>query len=112
MPSGESKVIVWGMMDKDKQRESIMFGYDMKKNSAIDVEVVGDSLMEEQPYSGLLISIFPDGSRREREVEGVMQSKYLDRIHPEYSKLYQIKEQVTEVQTPSAQNIFKKEKPI
>jgi len=93
MPYGETKVIIWGMMDKDKQRESIMVGYDMKKNSAIDVKVVADSLLDEQHYNGLLRAIFPDGSGRDRQVEGVMQSRYLDRIRPEYSKLYKIQEQ-------------------
>jgi len=94
LPSGENKVVVWGMMDTDKQRESIMVGFDMDKNSAVDVEVVADCVMEEQPFSGMLVSIFPDGTHREREVDGIMQSKYLDRIHPEYSKLYQIKEKM------------------
>ena len=108
LPSGENKVVVWGMMDMDKQRESIMVGYDMEKNSAVDVEIVADSVMEEQPFSGLLVSIFPDGSRREREVEGVMQSKYLDRIHPEYSKLYQIKQQVMDNPTQNTKVMLAK----
>lgn len=103
LPSGENKVVVWGMMDTDKQRESIMVGYDMDKNSAVDVKIVADSVMEEQPFSGLLVSIFHDGSRRERKVDGVMQSKYLDKIQQEYSKLYKIKEQLVEYHTVSTQ---------
>ena len=109
MPSGDTKVIVWGMVEKDKQRESIMVGYDMPKNSAIDVEVVADLLLDEQPYTGILIAFFPDGSQREREVEGVMQNRYLDKIHPQYSKLYQIKEQVREHQVTARTLIHKKE---
>ena len=98
LPTGENKIVVWGMMDTDKQRESIMVGCEMQKNSAVDVKVTADLVNEEQPFTGLLVSIFHDGSHMEREVEGVMQSKYLDRIEPEYSKLYQIKEQVMDEQ--------------
>merc|ERR1719480_129860 len=93
------------MMDTDKQRESIMVGYDMEKNTAVDVKIVSDSVMEEQPFSGLLVSIFHDGSHREREVEGVMQNQYLDKIQPEYSKLYQIKEKVMDDQTKNIKMI-------
>jgi len=100
LPTGENKKVVWGMMDTDRQRESIMVGSDMQKNTAVDVKIVADSVTEEQPFTGLLTSIFHDGSRREREVEGVMQSQYLDKIVPEYSKLYQIKEQVLNHTTP------------
>ena len=105
LPSGENKVVVWGMMDTDKQRESIMVGYDMEKNTAVDVTINADSVMEEQPFSGLLVSIFHDGSHREREVEGVMQNQYLDKIQPEYSKLYEIKEKLIDDQTQNIKMI-------
>jgi len=94
MPTGETRELVWGMVDSSTQSESIMVGHDMEKNSAVDVEVIAMEVNEEQPYTGLLVSIFPDGSSRDREVEGVMQRSYLDRIQPHYSELHMIKEQV------------------
>ena len=45
----------------------------------------------------------------EREVEGVMQNRYLDKIYPQYSKLYQIKEQVREHQVTARTLLHKKE---
>jgi hypothetical protein len=40
------------------------------------------------------VAIFGDDSRRERRVEGVMVTHYLDTIRPEYSQLYVIRDQV------------------
>ena len=56
--------------------------------------MLGSLVTVEQPVSGLLVSFFPDGSRRERRVAAVMQTRRLDDIRPEYSGLYLIKEQV------------------
>ena len=39
--------------------------------------------------------MFPDGARRERRVEGVVQRRYLNNIRPEYSRVYRIKPTVT-----------------
>ena len=47
----------------------------------------------ESPYRATLTSIFPDGTRRERKnVEGVLQRKYLNNIRADYSRVYEIKE--------------------
>ena len=51
--------------------------------------------LQEQSYHGTLTSVFPDGARRERRVEGVVQRRYLNNIRPEYSRVYRIKPQVT-----------------
>ena len=50
---------------------------------------------QEQSYRGTLTSVFPDGARRERRVEGVVQRRYLNNIRPEYSRVYRIKPSVT-----------------
>ena len=94
LPSGEVKSRLWGMRDTRKQTESIMVGFDMQQNSAVDVRVVCDSIKLEQPFSGTLVAVFPDGSERTRQVEGSMVLESLQNIRPEYSKLYQIKEKV------------------
>ena len=52
-------------------------------------------LCQEQSYRGTLTSVFPDGARRERRVEGVVQRRYLNNIRPEYSRVYRIKPSVT-----------------
>ena len=47
----------------------------------------------ESPYRATLTSIFPDGTRRQRNnVEGVLQRKYLNNIRAEYSQVREIKE--------------------
>ena len=47
----------------------------------------------ESPYRATLTSIFPDGTRRQRNnVEGVLQRKYLNNIRADYSRVYEIKE--------------------
>ena len=47
----------------------------------------------ESPYRATLTSIFPDGTRRQRKnVEGVLQRKYLNNIRAEYSQVREIKE--------------------
>ena len=102
LPTGETKSILWGMAEKTKQRETLMVGFDMKRNSAVDVYVVCDAVVEEQPYTALLTAVFADGGRRERRVEGVMQNNYMDRIRAQYSDLYRIKDEVVVRTTPSS----------
>ena len=47
----------------------------------------------ESPYRATLTSIFPDGTRRQRKnVEGVLQRKYLNNIRAIYSPVREIKE--------------------
>ena len=47
----------------------------------------------ESPYRATLTSIFPDGTRRQRKnVEGVLQRKYLNNIRAEYSQVREIKQ--------------------
>ena len=94
LPSGEKKSLAWGVADTARQTESLMVGYDMTPNSAVDVVVSAVAVAEEQPYAATLVAIFGDESRRERRVEGVLVSHYLDTIRPEYSQLYLIKDQV------------------
>ena len=70
-----------------------MVGHNMEKNTAVDISVVAQLVMEEQPWQGRMRAVFSDGSVREREVEGVTIMSHLDNIQPTYSVLYQIKEQ-------------------
>ena len=52
---------------------------------------VADKITVESPYRATLTSIFPDGTRRQRKnVEGVMQRKYLNNISADYSRVYEI----------------------
>ena len=61
---------------------------------------VADKITVESPYRATLTSIFPDGTRRQRKnVEGVMQRKYLNNISADYSRVYEINEL-----KPKAQN--------
>jgi len=54
---------------------------------------VADKITVESPYRATLTSIFPDGTRRQRKnVEGVLQRKYLNNIRAEYSQVREIKE--------------------
>ena len=94
LPSGERKSLSWGVADTSRQSESMMVGYDMRSNSAVDVVISAVAVAEEQPYAAVLVAIFGDESRRERRVEGVMVTHYLDTIRPEYSQLYVIRDQV------------------
>ncbi len=80
LPSGEKKSLAWGVADTARQTESLMVGYDMTPNSAVDVVVSAVAVAEEQPYAATLVAIFGDESRRERRVEGVLVSHYLDTI--------------------------------
>ena len=70
-----------------------MVGHNMEKNTAVDISVVAQLVTEEQPWQGRMRAVFSDGSVREREVEGVTIMSHLDNIEPNYSVLYQIKEQ-------------------
>ena len=55
--------------------------------------VVADKITLESPYRATLTSIFPDGTRRQRKnVEGVLQRKYLNNIRAEYSQVREIKQ--------------------
>ncbi len=72
-----------------------MVGHQLRHNTAVDVSVVGVRVTEEHTYRGTLTSVFPDGARRERRVEGVLQRRYLNNIRPEYSRVYRIKPSVT-----------------
>ena len=94
LPTGEVKNLLWGMKDTNKQSETIMVGHNMKENSAVDVVISAEEISEEQAYTANLVAVFPDGSVRERVVEGVMLTHFLDGIKPEYSKLYVIKDQI------------------
>ena len=91
LPSGEKKQVSWGVAETDGQRESMMVGHDMGRNTAVDVTVAADAVTEEQAYTAQMVAVFSDGSRRERRVEGIMQRRYLDIIRPEFSKLYEIR---------------------
>jgi hypothetical protein len=94
LPTGEKKSLAWGVAETSRQSESMMVGYDMRTNSAVDVAISAVAVTEEQPYTATLVAIFGDESRRERRVEGEMVTHYLDSIRPEYSQLYVIKDQV------------------
>ena len=93
MPTGESRSIVWGTTEVDKQSESIMVEFNMNKNTAVDFDIVADQVQEEQSWTGVLEAVFSDGSRRERTVEGVTLTSYLDMIQPQYSSPHAIKQQ-------------------
>ena len=67
-----------------------MVGHPLKHHTAVDVSIVGVRITEESPYKATLTSIFDDGTRRQRTVEGVSQRKYLNNIRPEYSRVYQV----------------------
>lgn len=94
LPTGENTQVLWGMKDTGNQKETLMVGFNMKKNSAVDVYLRCTLVEEEQAYTGMLTAIYKDGARRERKVEGVMLHKFMDNIRDEYSELYRIKDQV------------------
>ena len=93
MPTGETRLMIWGRAESDKQTESMMVEYSMDKNTAIDIEILAEKVSEEQLWSGILVAIFADGSRREREVQGVTLTSFLDLISPSYSAPHRIKQQ-------------------
>lgn len=95
LPKGQVQSVLWGLADKSEQHETIMVGHALQHFRAVDVSVVGVRITEETPYRATLHAIFPDGSRRQRSVEGVVQRIYLDNIRPEYSRVYHIKEAQT-----------------
>ena len=92
LPSGQGQSVLWGLAEKSQQHETIMVGHALKHFRAVDVSVVGVRITEETPYRATLSAIFPDGSRRQRRIDGVVQRIYLDNIRPEYSRVYHIKE--------------------
>ena len=92
LPSGQGQSVLWGLAEKSQQHETIMVGHALKHFRAVDVSVVGVRITEETPYRATLSAIFPDGSRRQRQIDGVVQRIYLDNIRPEYSRVYHIKE--------------------
>ena len=85
--------MIWGQAESDKQTESMMVEYSMDKNTAVDIEILAEKVSEEQLWSGILVAIFADGSRREREVQGVTLTSFLDLISPSYSAPHRIKQQ-------------------
>ena len=92
LPNGQGQSVLWGLAEKSQQHETIMVGHALKHFRAVDVSVVGVRITEETPYRATLSAIFPDGSRRQRRIDGVVQRIYLDNIRPEYSRVYHIKE--------------------
>ena len=92
LPNGQVQSVLWGLPEKSVQHETIMVGHALQHFRAVDVSVVGVRITEETPYRAALTAVFPDGSRRERQIEGVAQRIYLDNIRPEYSRVYHIKE--------------------
>ena len=68
------------MKDRTEQSESMMVGHDMKQNSAVDVMVSCEEVEEVQQYTGTLVAVFPDGSERERRVEGTRVVRRLEDI--------------------------------
>lgn len=101
MPSGETRSMIWGRTEADRQTESMMVEYSMEKNTAIDIEILAEKVSEEQLWSGILVAIFADGSRRGREVEGVTMTRFLDMISPSYSQPHRIKQEVTSLSQSS-----------
>ena len=93
MPTGETRSMIWGRTESDKQTESMLVEHSLDKNSAIDIEILAEKVSEEQLWSGILVAIFADGSRRERQVEGVTLTSFLDMISPSYSEPHRIKQQ-------------------
>jgi len=93
MPTGESRSVIWGRTETDKQGESRMVEYSMDKNTAVDFEIIADQVEEEKTWSGRMVSVFSDGSIRERNVLGATLSSYLDKIQPVYSNPHRIKQQ-------------------
>ena len=68
--------------------------------------VVADKITVESPYRATLTSIFPDGTRRQRKnVEGVLQRKYLNNIRAIYSPVREIKELKVKEKSPYGDNI-------
>jgi len=94
LPTGERREVQWGVPTKVEQREAVMVGRTMARNTAVDVAVVADALTEERPFLGTLVAVFPDGGRRERRVEAVIQTRSLNNIKPEYSEVKAIHQQV------------------
>ena len=92
LPNGQGQSVLWGLPEKAQQHETIMVGHALQHFRAVDVSVVGVRITEETPYRATLSAVFPDGSRRQRKIEGVVQRIYLDNIRPEYSRVYHIKE--------------------
>merc|ERR1719225_2454901 len=102
LPNGQVQSALWGLPEKSQQHETIMVGHSLQHNKAVDVSVVGIRITQENPYRATLTSVFPDGSRRQRIIEGVVQSIYLDNIRPEYSRVYHIKESVASSSSSSS----------
>ena len=104
LPNGQVQSVLWGLPEKSVQHETIMVGHALQHFRAVDVSVVGVRITEETPYRAALTAVFPDGSRRERQIEGVAQRIYLDNIRPEYSRVYHIKEASKSSQSSSEES--------
>merc|ERR1711988_1277792 len=76
-----------------------MVEYNMDKNTAVDFEIIADQVEEEQTWSGRMVSVFADGSIRERSVLGATLSSFLDKIHPVYSSPHRSKQQFADAST-------------
>ena len=98
MPTGETRSMTWGRTESDKQTESMLVEHSLDKHSAIDIEILAEKVSEEQLWSGILVAIFADGSRRERKVESVTLTSFLDMISPSYSAPHRIKQQSSPAQ--------------
>ena len=98
MPTGETRSMIWGRTESDKQTESMLVEHSLDKHSAIDIEILAEKVSEEQLWSGILVAIFADGSRRERKVESVTLTSFLDMISPSYSAPHRIKQQSSPAQ--------------
>ena len=107
LPSGEVRTVVWGQSELDKQSESVMVEFMMSRNTAVDIDVVAERVEEEQSWSGDLVSVFRDGSTRNRPVTGVTLVSYLDNIKPRYSNIHQIRQQEqTDHQTSPTEQVL------
>ena len=67
---------------------------------------MAEKIIVESPYRATLTSIFPDGTRRQRKnVEGVLQRKYLNNIRAVYSSVREIKEIKARNKDPYGDNL-------
>lgn len=101
LPNGQVQSVLWGLPERSQQHETLMVGHSLRHFKAVDVSVVGIRITEESPYRATLTAVFPDGSKRQRTIDGVAQRIYLNNIRPEYSRVYKIKDTVVHHQGPT-----------
>eukprot|EP00096_Caligus_rogercresseyi_P015365 TRINITY_DN7813_c0_g1_i1.p1 TRINITY_DN7813_c0_g1~~TRINITY_DN7813_c0_g1_i1.p1 ORF type:complete len:439 (-),score=111.51 TRINITY_DN7813_c0_g1_i1:973-2289(-) len=92
LPKGQIQSVLWGLPEKSVQQETLMVGHELTPFTSVDVVVAGVRITEEEPYVATLTSIFSDGSRMTRRVDGILQRRYLDNIRPQYSQIYHIRD--------------------